>query len=54
MASSVIQEDGSVVDTTVFQASTSNQVAADSVCGQLQAAQDLLVAEEVQTLVEGA
>lgn len=52
MASSIIQEDGSVVNTSVF--TETNQVAADSVCGQLKAAQDLLVAEEVQTLVEGA
>jgi hypothetical protein len=52
MASSVIQEDGSVVDTSLFQ--ETNKLPADSVCGQLQAAQDLLVAEEAQTIVEGA
>ena len=52
MASSVIQEDGSVVDTSLFQ--ETNQLPADSMCGQLQAAQDLLAAQEAQTLVEGA
>lgn len=51
MASSVIQEDGSVVDTTVF--AETNQLPADSVCGKAQAAQDLLVAEEA-AIVEGA
>ena len=53
MASSVIQENGTVVDTTVFQ--DTNQLPADSVCGkvQAQAAQDLLVATEA-ALVEGA
>lgn len=54
MASSVMQEDGTVVNTSVFQGSDSTQVAADSVCGKVQAAQDLLVAEEVQPIVEGA
>jgi hypothetical protein len=52
MASSVIQEDGSVVDTSVL--AETNQLPADSMCGQLQAAQDLLAAQEAQTLVEGA
>jgi hypothetical protein len=52
MASSVIQEDGSVVDTSLPQ--ETNQLPADSMCGQLQAAQDLLAAQEAQTLVEGA
>jgi hypothetical protein len=51
MASSVIQENGTVVDTTVFQ--DTNQLPADSVCGKVQAAQDLLAAEEAAT-VEGA
>ena len=52
MASSVIQEDGSVVNTSLVQ--ETNQLPADSMCGQLQAAQDLLAAQEAQTLVEGA
>jgi hypothetical protein len=52
MASSVIQEDGSVVNTSLFQ--ETNQLPADSMCGQLQAAQDLLAAQEAETLVEGA
>ncbi len=51
MASSVIQENGTVVDTTVFQ--DTNQLPADSVCGKLQAAQDLLAAEEA-VIAEGA
>ena len=51
MASSVIQEDGSVVDTSVL--TETNQLPADSVCGKAQAAQDLLPAEEAAT-VEGA
>lgn len=52
MASSVIQEDGSVVNTSLFQ--ETNQFPTDSMCGQLQAAQDLLAAQEAETLVEGA
>jgi hypothetical protein len=52
MASSVIQEDGSVVDTSLSQ--ETNQLPADSMCGQLQAAQDLLAAQEAETLAEGA
>jgi hypothetical protein len=51
MASSVIQEDGSILNTSVLTETT--KLPADSVCGQLQAAQDLLAAQEVQTLVEG-
>ena len=52
MASSVIQDNGTVVDTTVHQ--DTNQLSTDSVCSRAQAAQDLLVAEEVAQLVEGA
>ena len=51
MASSVIQEDGTVENTSVF--AETNQLPADSVCGKVQAAQDLLAAEEAAT-VEGA
>lgn len=52
MASSVIQENGAVVDTTVYQ--DTNQPTTDSVCGRAQVAQDLLTTEEVVPVVEGA
>ena len=51
MASSVIQEDGSVVNTSVL--TETNQLPADSVCGKAQAAQDLSATPEVAP-VEGA